>query len=85
MFNFVCIKIDLIITGLDIRTVDLVINYSIPMPPDYVHRVGRTGRANQPGLAIMFVIPTRDIPYLTNVETYIGEKLTEMKIDGIYK
>lgn len=52
------------------------------MPPDYVHRVGRTGRAGQPGLTIMFVIPTRDIPFLTNVENYIGEKLTEMKIDG---
>jgi superfamily II DNA/RNA helicase len=62
--------------------VDLVINFSIPMPQDYVHRVGRTGRAGQPGLAIMFVVPTRDIPFLHNVEKYIGEKLTELKIDG---
>lgn len=52
------------------------------MPPDYVHRVGRTGRASQPGLALTFVVPTRDIPFLHNVEQYIGEKLTELKIDG---
>lgn len=61
---------------------DLVINYSVPMPEDYVHRVGRTGRHTQKGLALMFIVPPRDIQFLTNVESYIRDKLTEMKIDG---
>lgn len=70
---------------MDIKTVDLVINYSVPMPEDYVHRVGRTGRDTQKGLAVMFIVPPRDIQFLTNVESYIREKLTEMKIDGMFK
>ncbi|ODM95425.1 putative ATP-dependent RNA helicase DDX49 [Orchesella cincta] len=75
------IATDVASRGLDIKTVDLVINYSVPMPEDYVHRVGRTGRDTQKGLALMFVVPPRDIQFLTNIENYIRDKLTEMKID----
>lgn len=61
---------------------DLVINYAVPMPEDYVHRVGRTGRSTQQGLAITFMVIPRDVQYVTNVENYIRDKLDEMKIDG---
>lgn len=44
--------------GLDIKNITLVINYSVPdHAEDYVHRVGRTGRAGQKGTAITFVTP----------------------------
>lgn len=81
--SFTFIFTHLILLGLDIKTVDLVVNYSVPMPEDYVHRIGRTGRHTQKGLALMFVVPPRDVQFLTNVEAYIREKLTEMKIDGM--
>jgi superfamily II DNA/RNA helicase len=42
--------------GLDIQGLDYVVNYNLPyLPEDYVHRIGRTGRAGKPGHAISFV------------------------------
>lgn len=47
---------DLVSRGLDIKNIDCVINFDLPRSPsDYVHRIGRTGRAGKDGLAISFV------------------------------
>ena len=55
----VLVATDLISRGIDINELPYVINYELPRSPkDFVHRVGRTGRANVEGLAITFV--TRD-------------------------
>ena len=47
---------DLVSRGLDIDDIDCVINYDLPRSPaDYIHRIGRTGRAGKSGLAITFI------------------------------
>ncbi|XP_042518867.1 DEAD-box ATP-dependent RNA helicase 36 [Macadamia integrifolia] len=65
--------------GLDIPTVDLVINYDIPRyPRDYVHRVGRTARAGRGGLAVSFVTEN-DIDLVHEIEAVIGKELEATK------
>ncbi|XP_058070287.1 DEAD-box ATP-dependent RNA helicase 36 [Magnolia sinica] len=65
--------------GLDIPTVDLVVNYDIPRyPRDYVHRVGRTARAGRGGLAVSFVTQN-DVDLIHEVEAVIGKQLDEFE------
>ena len=61
---------------------DYVINYELPsVPEDYVHRIGRTGRAGKKGLAISLV-SAYDVAYLFEIEKLIGLKMEEIKTDG---
>lgn len=54
----VLVATDLLSRGIDIQFLPFVINYELPRSPkDYVHRIGRTGRAENPGEAITFVTP----------------------------
>lgn len=54
----VLVATDIAARGLDVKDIELVINYDIPtQPEDYVHRIGRTARAGAAGLAITFVQP----------------------------
>ncbi|KAL7088333.1 hypothetical protein ACP275_13G121500 [Erythranthe tilingii] len=65
--------------GLDIPTVDLVINYDIPRyPEDYVHRVGRTARAGREGLALSFVTQN-DVDLVHEIEAVIKKKLDKFE------
>ncbi|XP_053616607.1 probable ATP-dependent RNA helicase Dbp45A [Plodia interpunctella] len=67
--------------GLDIPTVDLVVNHKLPLEPkEYIHRVGRTARAGRSGMAISLITPY-DILRLGEIEDEIKTKLTEYKID----
>merc|ERR1712118_537043 len=55
-FKLVLVTTDVVARGLDIHLVDLVINYHVPESSiDYIHRVGRTARANRNGEALTFV------------------------------
>lgn len=67
--------------GLDIPSVDLVINYDIPSHgKDYIHRVGRTARAGRAGRSIAMVTQY-DVEVYQRLEALIGQKLPEYACD----
>jgi superfamily II DNA/RNA helicase len=66
---------DVAARGLDIKGVSHVFNYDVPWhPDDYVHRIGRTGRAGQKGVAITLVTP-EDAEAIANIEKLTGQKI----------
>ncbi|MFF5996259.1 DEAD/DEAH box helicase [Lysinibacillus sp. KU-BSD001] len=78
-------KIDILIAtdvaarGLDISGVTHVYNFDIPQDPEsYVHRIGRTGRAGNTGLAVTFVTP-REMGYLRIVEETTKKRMTPLR------
>ncbi|KAK2196592.1 bifunctional P-loop containing nucleoside triphosphate hydrolase/Helicase superfamily 1-2 [Babesia duncani] len=77
----ILVATDLISRGIDVPDVDFVINYDFPNTGnDYVHRVGRTARRKQEGIAISLVDP-RDISRVKLVEEAIGIKLEKLDVD----
>ncbi|MDD2720861.1 MAG: DEAD/DEAH box helicase [Gallionella sp.] len=71
----VLIGTDVAARGLDIDQLPVVINYEMPSAPeDYVHRIGRTGRAGALGMAISLVAPEEE-KYLTEIEKLINRKI----------
>ena len=73
----VIIGTDALSRGIDVEGIDLVINYDVPSDPeDYIHRIGRTARAETTGTAITFV-NERDSRKLKNIEALIGKSITE--------
>jgi superfamily II DNA/RNA helicase len=66
---------DVAARGLDITELPMVINYEIPSAPeDYVHRIGRTGRAGASGIAISFVSPEEE-KYMLEIEKLIKRQI----------
>ncbi|XP_018322404.1 probable ATP-dependent RNA helicase DDX49 [Agrilus planipennis] len=77
----ILIATDVASRGLDIPTVELVLNHNVPkVAKEYIHRVGRTARAGRGGKAITLVSPY-EIKLLYAIEKLINTKLTEFKID----
>ncbi len=78
----VMVATDIAARGIDIAGVSHVINYDIPQhPEDYVHRIGRTGRANQTGDA--FTLVTReDMKKLAAIERFIGQRIERLTLQG---
>lgn len=73
---------DVAARGLDVEGVSHVFNYDIPHDAEsYIHRIGRTGRAGDEGLAITFVAP-KDRKYLQLIEKGIKGTIKKKTIDG---
>ncbi len=71
----ILVATDVLSRGIDIKGIDVVINYDVPGDPeDYVHRIGRTARADATGLAITLITPA------TKRKFDRIEKLTDMKV-----
>jgi ATP-independent RNA helicase DbpA len=71
----ILVATDVAARGLDIAALPLVVSYDIAHDPDtHTHRIGRTGRAGEAGLAITLVTP-RERPKATNVEEQLGQPL----------
>ena len=78
----VLVATDIAARGLDIPLLPHVVNYELPnIPEDYVHRIGRTGRAGATGEAISLV-GGDEVDYVKGIEKLLGEKLSRDIIPG---
>ncbi len=78
----VLVATDIAARGLDIPNLGVVMNYDIPhVTGDYIHRIGRTGRAGAKGLAITLISPTEMVA-LKDVEKLLGKSIPQEKLEG---
>ncbi|MDD4635478.1 MAG: DEAD/DEAH box helicase [Dehalococcoidales bacterium] len=79
----VLVATDVAARGLDIDDISHVFNYDLPLDPEsYVHRVGRTGRADKTGIAVSLVTPQEQWR-LHRIEGYTKQSLTRVQIPGV--
>ena len=80
----VLVATDIAARGIDVEGISHVINFDFPpQPEDYVHRIGRTGRAEAIGDAISFVT-VEDGPSVHALERMIGRRIERRNIDGFH-
>ena len=78
----VLVATDIVARGIDIDGVSHVVNYDFPVnPEDYIHRIGRTGRAEAQGQALSLV-PKGDLNLLGMTEMSIGQRLERKRLRG---
>jgi ATP-dependent RNA helicase RhlE len=78
----VLVATDIAARGIDGDDISHVVNYDFPMhAEDYVHRIGRTGRAHAIGDAISFVMP-EDHKSLRSLERFIGRGIVRKRAEG---
>ncbi len=79
----VLVATDLISRGIDITFLPCVINYELPRSPkDYIHRIGRTGRAENPGEAISFVSP-EEVHHFKIIQKKMGKWVTMIESETL--
>ncbi|NBS13779.1 MAG: DEAD/DEAH box helicase, partial [Verrucomicrobia bacterium] len=78
----VLVATDIAARGIDVEGISHVINYDFPRhPEDYVHRIGRTGRAQAVGEAISFLAPD-DHSHLRTLERFLRRGILRRKVEG---
>jgi ATP-dependent RNA helicase RhlE len=78
----VLVATDIVARGIDVEALEHVVNFDVPhVPEDYIHRVGRTGRAEATGDALTFVSPEEESD-LRAIERAVGKPLPRLKLDG---
>lgn len=76
----VLVGTDVLSRGIDVEGIDLVVNYDVPPDPeDYVHRIGRTARAERKGTAITFV-NSKDMRKFGFIEKLIGREIEKVAL-----
>jgi superfamily II DNA/RNA helicase len=79
----VLVATDVAARGIDVPGISHVINFDLPkFAEDYVHRIGRTGRAGATGIAVSFA-SNRDAGTLRNIERYTGQGIQPHTIEGL--
>lgn len=79
----ILVATDLIGRGIHIESLPCVINYELPRSPlDYIHRIGRTGRANEKGTAIT-ILTDDELQHFRVIQKKMGRKVTLQRTEGI--
>jgi ATP-dependent RNA helicase RhlE len=80
----VMVATDIAARGIDVAGVTHVINFDVPEnPEDYVHRIGRTGRAQAVGDAFTLVTP-ENADLIHGIQRFIGQKIPELRLPGFH-
>ncbi len=79
----VLVATDIAARGIDVEGISHVINYDVPMQPeDYVHRIGRTGRARAAGNAYTLVTPG-DESMVSRIESVLKHRIERRRLEGV--
>lgn len=79
----ILVATDVAARGIDVPTITHVINYDLPkQAEDYVHRIGRTGRAGRTGIALTFA-EVNEYVKVHKIEKFIGRKIEEVTVEGM--
>lgn len=78
----IMVATDIASRGIDVQGISHVINYDVPQhPEDYVHRIGRTGRAQAVGDAFTIMV-AEDLEHIQSIERFLGQKIPRVKIEN---
>lgn len=80
----ILVATDVAARGIDVAGITHVVNFDLPkFAEDYVHRIGRTGRAGASGVAVSFASTSKDGPHLRKIERFTGHRIISHVIPGL--